>query len=322
MTAISFTLTTKGNPIATDNIYPITTPDPEDIMAEFIIATASTSDLDLTWLTQHDVPFIPYTYLLDEKDYYDDCRAETKKNIFTAMRAGKMPSTSQIPEEEYIKFFTRLLDTGKDIIFLDMSRAISNSYNNAVSAEKKLKEKYPDRKFTMIDTRCITGGLALLVTLVVRLKESGASYEECVRFAEENKLHVIHHFVVDDLKWLRKGGRLSNASAIIGTLLNIKPILYVTDEGTLVASSKVRGRKTCLANVVKGMAKDLGDPDGKEIFIFHADCEGEANAMADKMRELYPTLGKISIFWEGPTIGAHVGPGFIGVFYLGTKRTF
>lgn len=291
-------------------------------MSDFIIATASTSDLDLNWLTDHDIPFIPYTYLLDNEYHYDDCREETKKNIFSAMRAGQMPSTSQIPEEEYTKFFTKLMETGRDVIYLDMSRAISNSYNNAVAAEKKLKEKYPDRRFTMIDTRCITGGLALLVTLVVRLKENGASYDECVAFAEENKLHIMHHFVVDDLKWLRKGGRLSNASAIIGTLLKIKPILYVTDEGTLIASSKVRGRKTCLANVVSSLGNDFGDPAGKEIFIFHGDCEDEAKAMADDIRKTYPDVGEISLYMLGPTIGAHVGPGFIGVFYLGTRRTF
>lgn len=291
-------------------------------MSDFIIATASTSDLDINWLTEHDIPFIPYTYLLNDKYNYDDCRVETKKGIFNAMRSGQMPSTSQIPEEEYISFFTKLLETGSDIIYLDMSRAISNSYNNAVSAEKKLKEKYPDRRFTMIDTRCITGGLALLVSLVVRLKESGASYDECVTFAEENKLHVMHHFVVDDLKWLRKGGRLSNASAFIGTLLKIKPILYVTDEGTLIASSKVRGRKTCLANVVKGIAADIGDPAGKEVFIFHGDCEDEAAAVADDIKRTYPAIGDISLHMLGPTIGAHVGPGFIGVFYLGTERSF
>lgn len=291
-------------------------------MSDFIIATASTSDLDINWLTKHDIPFIPYTYLLDGKYNYDDCRVETKKNIFDAMRAGQMPSTSQIPEEEYLSFFTKLLETGRDIIYLDMSRAISNSYNNAVSAEKKLKEKYPDRRFTMIDTRCITGGLALLISFVIRMKEAGASYDECVKFAEENKLHVMHHFVVDDLKWLRKGGRLSNASALIGTLLKIKPILYVTDEGTLVASSKVRGRKTCLANVVKAIAADIDDPTGKEVLIVHGDCEDEAAAVADDIKRTYPTIGNITLSMLGPTIGAHVGPGFIGIFYLGTKRTF
>lgn len=291
-------------------------------MSDFIIATASTSDLDISWLTEHDVPFIPYTFLLDDEYHYDDCRVETKKRIFTAMRDGQMPSTSQIPEAEYINFFTRLLETGRDVIYLDMSRAISNSYNNAMSAEKKIKEKFPDRRFTMIDTRCITGGLAFLVTLTVRLKEKGASYDECVTFAEDTKLHIMHHFVVNDLKWLRKGGRLSNASAIIGTLLKIKPILYVTDEGTLVASSKVRGRKTCLANVVKSMKGDLDVPDGKEVFIFHGDCEDEARAMADEIRRLYPAIGDITLSMLGPTIGAHVGPGFIGVFYIGTSRRF
>ena len=119
-------------------------------------------------------------------------------------------------------------------------------------------------------------------------RSRSSSFEECIDYAEEMKLSVIHHFTVDDLKWLRKGGRLSNASAVIGTLLNIKPIFYVTDDGSLVASSKVRGRKTCLNNMIKGMEKDLGDPEGKEIFITHGDCEDEALRMAEDMKKAYP----------------------------------
>jgi DegV family protein with EDD domain len=135
-------------------------------------------------------------------------------------------------------------------------------------------------------------------------------------------MQIIHHFVVDDLKWLRKGGRLSNASAIIGTLLNIKPILYVSDEGKLIASSKVRGRKHALLNIVNSMKDDLGDPAGKDIYLFHADCKEDAQFMADKMMELYPTLNSTQLFMEGPTVGCHVGPGFISIHYLGTKRMF
>ena len=291
-------------------------------MSDFIIATASTSDLDREYIDKHGIEFIPYTYMLDSKTYYDDCRKETRKSLFAAMRKGQMPSTSQIPEKEYADFFRRLLDTGKDVLFFDMSKAMSSSYDNSLSAYGKVKTEYPDQTLTIVDTRCITGGLAFLLMNVVRLKESGASFAECAAYADEHKMNVVHHFAVDDLKWLRKGGRLSNASAIIGTLLKIKPILYVTDEGTLVASSKVRGRKTCLANVVKSLADDFGNSAGKEIFIFHGDCEDEAKSMADDIRRLYPDVGNISLFMLGPTIGAHVGPGLIGVFYIGTQRKF
>lgn len=291
-------------------------------MSDFLIATASTADLDREYLDSHDIPFISYSYLLGDKNFYDDCRYETRKKMFDAMRGGMMPGTSQITEEEYYKFFCSLLEKGKDVLYLDMSRAISNSYNNALAAEARVKDDYPDLKFYMVDTRCITGGLAFLVTNVVRKKEAGASFDECIKYAEDVKLSVIHHFTVDNLKWLRKGGRLSNASAVIGTILNIKPLLYVADDGSLVASSKVRGRKTCLNNIIKGMDKDLGDFEGKEVFITHGDCEDVASGMAAEMKKTYPGLGNIETLMLGPTIGAHVGPGFIGVFYFGTERKF
>ena len=291
-------------------------------MSDFIIATASTSDLDREYIDKHGIEFIPYTYMLDSKTYYDDCRKETRKSLFAAMRKGQMPSTSQIPEKEYADFFRRLLDTGKDVLFFDMSKAMSSSYDNSLSAYEKVKTEYPDQTLTIVDTRCITGGLAFLLMNVVRLKESGASFAECAAYADEHKMNVVHHFAVDDLKWLRKGGRLSNASAVIGTLLNIKPILYVSDEGTLIASSKVRGRKTCLQNMIDAMEKDIVDPASKEVIITHGDCEEEAAQMAKKMKDMYPSLGDIHLLMLGPTIGSHVGPGFIGVFYYGSGRFF
>lgn len=291
-------------------------------MSDFIIATASTSDLDRNYLDEKNVPFISYTFLLNEKVHLDDCRLETKKNVFDSMRAGQMPTTSQITQSEYMDFFKSLMEHGKDVIYLDMSCALSNSYNNALLAEEEIKALYPNQNFYMVDTRCVTGGLALLVDLALAKKEAGAGYQECIDYIESIKMHIIHHFVVDDLKWLRKGGRLSNAAALIGTLLQIKPLLYVTNEGTLVASSKVHGRKHALATIVKNMAKDLGEYKGKDIYISHADCESDAQLMADKMRELYPELGEIKLFMEGPTIGAHVGPGFISIHYIGTARIF
>lgn len=291
-------------------------------MSDFCLATASTADLDREFLDSHGIPFISYSYLLDGTNYYDDCRYESRKNIFDAMRGGQMPSTTQINEEEYYSFFCSLMEKGQDVLYLDMSRAISNSYNNALAAESRIKKEYPDLKFHMVDTRCITGGLAFLVSNVLNKKESGASFEECVEYAEQIKLSVVHHFTVENLKWLRKGGRLSNASAVIGTLLNIKPILYVAEDGSLIASSKVRGRKTCIRTMLENMKKDIGDIDGKEVFITHGDCEDEAKSIADEMKKLYPTLGDVKLLMLGPTIGAHVGPGFIGIFYFGTERTF
>lgn len=288
-------------------------------MNDFIIATASTADIDRSYLEKHHIPFIAYTYTLEGKVYEDDCREETKKNIFRQMREGRMPGTAQIPQYNYHEFFKSLMETGKDVMYLDMSRAISNSYNNALAAEEEIHREYPGQRFVMIDTRCITVGLAFLVKHLVDLKESGASMDQCIDWAEKNKLHIAHHFIVDDLQWLRKGGRLSNANAVVGTLLNIKPILYVADDGSLIASAKVRGKKQALLQIVRNMKNDIGEAKGKEVYIYHADCLADAQFTADKIRESYPDIGEIQLHMEGPTIGAHVGPGFVAVIYLADR---
>ncbi len=289
---------------------------------DFVIATASTADLEREYMEQHSIPFIPYTFVIDGKVYEDDCRESTKKELYEKMRNGSLPSTAQIPEFNYYEFFKSLAEQGKDVMFMDMSRAISNSFNNAELAAAKIRRDFPDHRFHVVDTRSITAGLAMLVEHVVAKKESGASFEECVRFAEEHKLHIMHHFMVDDLSWLRRGGRLSNAAATVGTLLNIKPILYVTDEGTLLSSAKVRGKKQALLQMVKSMKKDIGDPDGKDVLIYHADCLQDAWFLSDHIQKTYPKIGKITIRTEGPTIGCHVGPGFVCLVYVGEGRFF
>lgn len=291
-------------------------------MNDYIIATASTADLDRSYLDEHSIPFIPYTFMIDGKIEKDDCKSETKRRIFAAMRAGQMPSTSQIVEEDYYNYFKSLMETGKNVLILDMSQALSNSYNNSILAAERVQNEFPDKTLYVADTRCVTGGLGLLVHKAVEKMESGASFDECVKYVEDIKMNVIHHFMVDDLKWLSKGGRLSNASAVIGTLFNIKPIMFVDKNGALVATSKVRGKKNALLNIVKKMKEDIGDPTGKEVFICEADCHDDAQFAANKMRELYPELGEITIMPEGPTVGSHVGPGFISIHYLGTERLF
>ena len=289
-------------------------------MKDYIIATSSTCDLTRDYLDEHQIPFIAYSYVMDEKVYEDDCKESTRLDTYHLMRDGKLLQTSQITAYSYHEFFKGLMDTGKDVLFMDMSVEMSHSYVGAKEASEQIKKEYPNQKFYMMDTRCISGGLGLLIKKLIALKEEGKSYDEAIAYGEANKLKVMHRFIVDNLKWLKLGGRLSNASAMVGTLLNIKPVMYVPDDGKLVAASKIRGRKQAILGLLEGMKRDMENPDGQEIDILNADCLEDAEFLRDKIKETFPTVGKIEITGLGVVIGAHCGPGLLTVFYMGSSR--
>lgn len=289
-------------------------------MADFIIAAASTADLPAEYFTEHDVPVIRYTYTLDNALFDDDCREETREGIYKRMRNGAVMTTSMINTYTYYDFFKGLMDTGKDVVFLDMSRQISNSFANAEKAAEQIQMEYPNQRFFLMDTLCISGGLGMLLHYMVNLRDEGKSFDETIAWAEANKLNIMHWFTVDDLNYLKRGGRVSNSAAMVGSLLSIKPVLYVSDDGKLVVAAKVRGRKASLLNILDRMKKDFTEPDGKEVFINHADCLDDAEFMRKKVLEAFPTVSKITITSLGAVIGAHCGPGLFTIFYLGNKR--
>lgn len=290
-------------------------------MNDFILATVSTSDLPRKWMEEHDIPFLPYTFVIDGKIYEDDCREETKQNVYRAMREGSMPSTSQIPLFTYEEFFRELLETGKDVLFLDMARPMSSSIANCEEAIRRIEKKYPERRIVFFDTACITGGLAILIMKMQELREAGASLDEVYAYGQDLAKRISHRFMVDDLQWLRRGGRLSNASAIVGTLLSIKPLIYVKQDGTLFAYEKVRGRKKAVHRLIETMADEMDPQDPpKEAWIWHADCAQDAEDTAAAIKEKYPSVKDVHIYTEGPVIGAHVGPGFLAVLHIGTGR--
>ena len=293
-------------------------------MADYIIATSSTSDLPFTWLNAHGIPFIPYTYTVGDKLFEDDCREESREAVYAGMRKGDRLKTSMINEFVYYDFFKSLLETGKDVIFLDMSQKMSVSFVNANKAAEKIRAAYPERKLYVMDTLCISGGLGLLVEHMVERMEAGASFDEVIAWGEENKLKIAHRFTVDDLNYLKAGGRVSNAAALVGSMLNIKPVLYVPDRGTLDVAKKVRGRKAALKAILDGVLHDLSqvkDPTGLRFHILQADCRADAEAVRDGIKGAYPQVGEITITSLGVVIGAHCGPGLLTVFYLCNGRT-
>ena len=238
------------------------------------------------------------------------------------MREGDRLKTSMINEFVYYDFFKELLDTGKNVIFLDMSKEMSVSFANAIKAAEQIRPEFPNRKLYVMDTCCISGGLGTLVENMVERMEAGAGFDEVVAWGEENKLKIAHRFTVDDLNYLKAGGRVSNASALVGSLLSIKPVLYVPDRGTLDVVRKARGRKAALKSIVDGVLHDLSKIDctGTRIHILQADCRADAEHVRDAIKTAFPQVGEITITSLGVVIGAHCGPGLLTVFYLCESR--
>jgi DegV family protein with EDD domain len=289
-------------------------------MDDYVIAAASTADLPKEYFEEHNVPLIRYSYMIDDKSYEDDCDEHTREKIYKGMRAGTYLTTSMINTYTYHEFFKGIMETGKNLIYLDMSKKMSHSYVTANEAAEQIKTEFPNQKIYVMDTLCISGGLGLLLISMQKLKEEGKSFDEVIKWGEENKFKIMHHFTVDDLKYLKRGGRVSNASAMVGSLLNIKPVLYVPDDGTLTVSGKVRGRKAALLSIFEKMKVDLVDPTGQTIYINHADCLEDAEFMKKMILQQFPTVAKVSITSLGVIIGAHCGPGLFTIFYFGDKR--
>ena len=292
-------------------------------MNDYIIATASTADLPKTWLDAHDVPFISYEYIVGDTVVKDDCREESREAVYAGMRQGDLLKTSMINEYEYVTFFKEILATGKDVIFLDMSREMSASYSNSLIAAEEVRAEFPDQHLYIMDTRCISGGLGTLVANMVAQKEQGATFDEVIEWGEANKFNIAHRFTVDDLNYLKRGGRVSNSAALVGSMLNIKPVLYVPDEGTLNVAKKVRGRKSALRTILDGVLNDLSrvNTAGRDMLILHADCLGDAAYIRDEVKKAHPDMGEIQISSLGVVIGAHTGPGLLAIFYLCGERT-
>lgn len=289
-------------------------------MKDFIIATASTADLTREYLDEHKVPFISYSYTIGDDLYEDDCREETRQETYQKMRQGAILTTSAINTYTYKEFFEPFAKDGKNVIFLDMCRPLSSSYRFCDEAIEELKEEYPDVTIVNVDTCCVSGGLGMLVKHVVELYEQDLGFDDILKWIEDNKLRIAHRFTVDDLNWLKRGGRVSNASALVGTLLSIKPVLYVPDGGTLDVVSKIRGRKNALNAIIDAIKKDVPAGESIEFNINHADCMDDAQYVRDELIKTYPDA-TITITGLGVVIGAHCGPGLFTIFYMTDKRT-
>lgn len=289
-------------------------------MNNYIITTDTTTDLPEDYIKKHDLGIMSLTYTLEGTTYSKDNPLDVRL-FYEKMRNGSMPTTSQVNPENAKNIFLPYLKDGYDILHIAFSSGLSGSYNSTRIAAEELSEEFPDRKITIIDSLAASLGEGLLVHKAVMLKEQGADLDTVADWVEQNKLHIVHNFTVDDLFHLHRGGRVSKATAILGTIINVKPILHVDDEGHLIALSKVRGRKKSLQALVDSMEKQMGAYRSQNdiVFISHGDSLADAQYVADLVKQRFG-IESFLINYVGPTIGAHSGPGTIALFYMGDYR--
>ena len=289
-------------------------------MGDYVIITDNTADMPYEYYEKHGVKTMFLTYQLDGINYTKEKQMDVKE-FYDAMRKGSMPVTSQVNSEEVKDIFRPILEEGKDILDLAFSSGLSGTYNSVRIAKEELEEEYPERKIIIIDTLCASLGEGMLVDWAVEMKKKGISLEENASWIEKHKLNVFHVFTVDDLFHLYRGGRVSKAAAVVGTMIQLKPLLHVDNEGHLIPKSKVRGRKKSLAGLVSMMEERMGSWKDKEfkVFISHGDCQKDAEFVADLVKE--KTGREVSIINHvGATIGAHSGPGTVALFFMGDER--
>ena len=289
-------------------------------MSEYVITTDNNSDLPEEYLKDHGVGCMYLSYSMDGKNYTHG-NFLPEHEFYEAMRNGSMPTTAQVNPENAKALLEPYLKEGKDILHIAFSSGLSGTYNSSRIAAEELMEEYPDRKIIVVDSLSASLGQGLLVWLAQQKKELGQTLEEVADWAEKNKLKMVHLFTVDDLNHLYRGGRVSRTTAIVGSMLNIKPVLHVDNEGKLTAIGKVRGRKKALQELIKLMDEKIGifGADCDTIFISHGDCEQDAQYVAAKVKEKY-NIKNIIINQVGATIGAHSGPGTMALFFVGDVR--
>ena len=288
-------------------------------MSDYVIVTDSSADLPASLVQELGVEVLPLSFTVQGKTYhnYPDDREMDPKVFYKMLRDGEMATTSAVNVAEYTNMLEPFLQAGKHVLVLAFSSGLSTTYQSSVIAVNELSEQYPDRKIYTVDTLCASLGQGLLVWHAVQEQKKGKSIEEVRDWVEENKLHLCHWFTVDDLHFLKRGGRISAATAVVGTMLSIKPVLHVDDEGHLISMGKARGRGASLTALVDHMEQTVTDVD--TVFISHGDCLADAEKVAADVKKRFGTKDVV-INNVGPVIGAHSGPGTLALFFLGTKR--
>jgi DegV family protein with EDD domain len=287
---------------------------------ETVIIIDSCCDLPKEYIHENKVPVLNMSINFKGQEYKDDFGVSLPyKDFYDEVRKGEMPSTAQINVYDYSEEFKKHVSLGKSIICIVFSSALSGSYNSACIAKDMILEEYKDADITVIDSRCASLGEGLLDYYAIEMLKNGASKDEIITFIENNKLKINHWFTVDDLNHLKRGGRVSATAAVIGTLLNIKPILHVDDEGRLIPVTKEKGRKKSIKALAEELDKNIVNPEEQVIFISHGDCIEDVELLKKLILEKHK-VKEIIVNSIGPAVGSHSGPGTVALFFMGEKR--
>ena len=290
-------------------------------MGAYQIITDSTADLTPELVRELDVQVIPLCYMMEGRTYHNIPGGGelTEEEFYAKLRAGTMSTTTQINSEEFLRVFTPLLEAGQDVLYIAFSSGLSGTCQSALLAREELRRRFPERRLEVFDSLCASMGEGLLVYHAAKLRQEGRDMDQVLAWLKENVLRLCHWFTVDDLNHLKRGGRVSTATALVGTMLGIKPVLHVDNEGHLISVSKVRGRRQSLEALVSRMEETAVNPAEQTVFISHGDCLEDAQFVAQQVREKLGVT-QIQIGYIGPVIGAHSGPGTVALFFLGKER--
>ena len=285
------------------------------------IITDSTIDMDHKMIEELGLTVVPLRFTIDGKTYKDkaDLSDMPTETFYAKLREGKMSTTSQINADEFTRVFEPVLQGGEDVLYIAFSSGLSGTCQSAFIARDELKEKYPERKIYVFDSLCASLGEGLLVYHAAMLKRAGTDIDSLYKWLGENVLKLCHWFTVDDLVYLKRGGRISAATAFVGNTLGFKPVLHMDDAGHLINMFKVRGRKASLNAMADKYGELALDKAGGTVFISHGDCRADADTLAAILKERYGASVK-EIVVVGPVIGAHSGPGTLALFFLGEHR--
>ena len=285
------------------------------------IITDSTGDLTPELIRDLQLTVIPMEFTIDGKSYrnYPDGHEMSAKAFYHLLRAGKTSTTAQINAHEFMDWADPILQAGEDILYLAFSSGLSGTCQSAYMAKEELSARYPDRKIYVVDSLAASMGEGLLAYYASKMQLEGKTIDEVYQWLQDNKLHLCHWFTVDDLNHLKRGGRVSSAAALFGTMLGIKPVLHVDEAGHLIPVAKIRGRRQSLDSLVAHMEQTVTNPEEQVIFISHGDCEKDAQYVADQIRAKW-NVKEIVLNEIGPVIGTHSGPGTVALFFLGSKR--
>lgn len=286
----------------------------------YIIMTDATCDLPASVAEELGVTVLPMEYIVDGKSYTyaSDFSGPVMKRLSEALKEGKAAVTSQINTFAFTGAFEPLLEAGHDIIFISFSSALSGQYLSALSAAKELSQRFTDRKIACVNSKCASTGEGLLVYYAARRKDE-LNFDQMVDYIENLKMKIVHWFTVDDLKYLKRGGRISGATAAMATILNIKPVMHVNDEGMLVSVGKVRGRKNSLKALVENIKAGMDREAADMVVISQFDAEEDAQYVAELIRAECG-VDKIMMADIGPSTGVHSGPGTMALFCLGDRK--